>query len=84
MAQGAAQQNISKEKVVATRVLKPPTALMEAFAERVSPLRARWHELVEQNRRLAATRDLLLPRLVTGRLDISDIDLGVLTPAEVD
>ena len=31
---------------------------------------------------LAATRDLLLPRLVTGRLDIADIDLGDLLPAE--
>jgi len=39
-------------------------------------------ELVEHNRQLAATRDLLLPRLVTGRLDISGIDLGVLTPRE--
>jgi type I restriction enzyme S subunit len=29
-------------------------------------------------RRAAATRDLLLPRLVTGRLDISAIDLGAL------
>lgn len=36
------------------------------------------------NRQLAATRDLLLPRLVTGKLDISDIDLGVLTPAETE
>jgi type I restriction enzyme S subunit len=32
---------------------------------------------------LARTRDLLLPRLVTGRLDISDVDLGDLLPAEV-
>ena len=35
-------------------------------------------------RQLAATRDLLLPRLVTGRLDISDVDLGVLDPTEVE
>ncbi len=34
------------------------------------------------NQSLAATRDLLLPRLVTGRLDISDIDLGDLLQAE--
>lgn len=35
-----------------------------------------------QNRQLATTRDLLLPRLVTGRLDISDIDLGDLLERE--
>jgi type I restriction enzyme S subunit len=38
--------------------------------------------LVAYNRRLAATRDLLLPRLVTGRLDMSHIDLGELLPSE--
>ncbi len=36
------------------------------------------------NGRFVATRDLLLPRLVTGQLDISDIDLGVLTPTETE
>jgi type I restriction enzyme S subunit len=41
-------------------------------------------ELVQQNRQLAATRDLLLPRLVSGRLDMSDIGLGVLSPTEVE
>lgn len=38
--------------------------------------------LASQNHALARTRDLLLPGLVTGRLDISDVDLGALTPAE--
>lgn len=38
--------------------------------------------LVRTNRALARTRDLLLPRLVTGRLDISDVDLGNLLPEE--
>ncbi len=33
-------------------------------------------ELAAENRRLSTTRDLLLPRLVTGQLDISDVDLG--------
>lgn len=39
-------------------------------------------ELVEVNQVLVATRDLLLPRLVTGQLDISDVDLGALAPAD--
>jgi len=39
--------------------------------------------LVAQNHTLAASRDLILPRLVTGRLDISDIDLGDLLPEEI-
>lgn len=45
------------------------------------PLLCRAHLLADENRELAATRDLLLPRLVTGRLDISNIDLGDLLSA---
>jgi hypothetical protein len=33
---------------------------------------------------LITTRDILLTRLVTGQLDIADIDLGVLTPSEAE
>lgn len=82
MAQGAAQQNISKDKVTNTFVAVPPPGIIARFAERAGPLRALSHELHAENARLAATRDLLLLRLVTGRLDISDVDLGDLLPQE--
>lgn len=39
-------------------------------------------ELVHQNRQLVMTRNLLLPRLVTGQVDTSDVDLGDLLPDE--
>lgn len=82
MSQGAAQQNISKEKVAKTIVVVPPPDVLMRFADRVGPLRAASHQYYAINARLAATRDLLLPRLVTGRLDISDIDLSSLLPDE--
>jgi type I restriction enzyme S subunit len=50
-------------------------ALAEPGLEEVVTLR-------HANRALARTRDLLLPRLVTGKLDISDVDLGTLLPDE--
>lgn len=56
-------------------VCVPPSDLLEPLAQQMSRLR-------RMNRGTAATRDLLLPRLVTGRLDISDLDLGALTPKE--
>jgi type I restriction enzyme, S subunit len=40
--------------------------------------------LSECNRRLAAARNLLLPRLVTGQLDVFDLDLGDLLPVEAE
>jgi type I restriction enzyme, S subunit len=82
MAQGAAQQNISRQKVAETLVKRPPDHLLATFAAAVGPVRALWVELAAACHRLSQTRDLLLPRLVTGQLDISDIDLGVSTPAD--
>lgn len=38
--------------------------------------------LAAQNAGLKEVRDHLLPRLVAGQLDISDLDLGILTPTE--
>jgi type I restriction enzyme S subunit len=80
MSQGAAQQNISKEKVEATTVAVPPADILTRFAEQVGPLRSASHELHAMNAKLLTTRDLLLSRLVSGRLDISDIEVGDLLP----
>ena len=83
ISQGAAQQNISKDKVIKTPVVFPPSKILRAFAEGVRPIRELWHKLAVTNEKLVATRDLLLPRLVTGRLAISDINLGDLLSEEV-
>ena len=52
------------------------TAAFEAIGDAIVVLR-------KQVRACARTRDLLLPRLVTGRLDISDIDLDDLLSTEL-
>lgn len=82
MAQGAAQQNISKQKVADTIVEYPPHDALREFADLVRPMRALWENLAASALRLSSIRDLLLPRVVTGRLDISQVDLGILTPTE--
>ena len=48
---------------------------MRLFEERVSPMMDLYYDNLLENNRLAALRDLLLPRLLSGELDISDIDL---------
>ncbi|MGA8745475.1 MAG: restriction endonuclease subunit S [Solirubrobacterales bacterium] len=65
-------------------VVVPPQSLLERFDATVDPIQRLRSDLRRQNQQFASTRDLLLPRLVTGRLDISDVDLGVLTPAEIE
>ena len=53
----------------------PPDALDRAFDDAVSPMHRLGWRLRELSERLAAVRDLLLPKLVTGQIDVSKLDL---------
>ena len=75
IAQGAAQQNISKEKVAKARIALPARSVVHAFDERVLPIWDLRRNLTAQNRILREARDLLLPRLVSGELDVSELDI---------
>ncbi len=77
IAQGAAQQNISKQKVAETMVACPPTELCRAADEIMGPL---WKQRIVIDRAtvcLRAARDLLLPRLISGEIDVTDLDIAV-------
>lgn len=78
----AAVPGLSREQANALPVIVPPEALMHRFGDIHNLLFARAELCRAAIARLTETRDLLLPRLVTGQLDISDIDLGVLTPPD--
>jgi type I restriction enzyme S subunit len=60
------------------RVALPPAPLAEAFSDVAEPMLAQARALASQIRTLAALRDLLLPKLVTGQIDVSGIDLDTL------
>jgi type I restriction enzyme S subunit len=75
-------QRVKPQDVEAHVLPFAPPELREAFDRLATPALRQVVALRRRNRTLAATRDLLLPRLVTGRLDISDIDLGDLLPAD--
>lgn len=68
--QGAAQQNISKEKVAAARVILPPAGISEKFHVVVAPLWELRSVIEREIACLAASRDLLLPRLISGQLSV--------------
>lgn len=73
---GTIYKAVSKDELGGLRVVEPPAALADRFGEVARPMLELRVVLTHANRQLAATRDLLLPRLVTGRLDISEIDIG--------
>ena len=79
---GSTRKSASAGVLTEPQVVVPSQEFAALFDSRIGALRGELTTRVEQSAALAATRDLLLPRLVTGRLDISEIDLGALLPAE--
>ena len=55
----------------------PPGTLVERFSSVVSPMFQLVAKLADQNHVLLEARNLLLPRLVSGELDVADLDLGL-------
>ena len=55
----------------------PTHNVEQAFSETVGPMDSLRKTLAAQNRILREARDLLLPRLVSGELDVSDLGLGL-------
>ena len=70
LAQGAAQQNISKEKVATALAVVPPRQLVTDFARLVDPIFDQIQALQRQIQNLRRTRDLLLPRLLSGQVEL--------------
>jgi type I restriction enzyme S subunit len=81
-AQGTTMKHIKRSALSEVRCLVPGPEFLASFAENVTPLHDEVLALAREIGTLAATRDLLLPRLVTGRLDISDVNLGDLLRAD--
>ena len=72
---GAVQPKISQANLNKVSVVIPSEAELSAFNSIVQPIFAQLRNLRAENDRLAATRDTLLPRLMSGELDVSSIDL---------
>ena len=53
----------------------PDDETLSIFEETVTPMYSQMQENEKQSANLANIRDTLLPRLMSGELDVSDIDL---------
>lgn len=79
---GTIYKAVSKGELSSVPVVEPAEDLRSRFGATAEPMLDERVALILTNRALAKTRDLLLPRLVSGRLDISEVDLGALMPSE--
>ncbi len=73
--EGTVFGSINRDALNSMELLIPPTELMDRFKETVAPMDAAIRNNYEEICRLESIRDSLLPRLMSGELDVSDIDL---------
>lgn len=69
-------QRIRPESVLGMQALIPPVGVIGAFGTLTRPMFDRIHANLHQSRTLAALRDTLLPKLLSGELRAADLDAG--------
>ena len=77
IAAGAAQQNISRKIVVETKIVTPKMYLQKKFEKHISYIHRQIKTLTIKNKNLHQTRDHLLPKLISGQVDVSDLNIDV-------
>lgn len=68
---GTTRKSASAGVITGYEVAVPPRALLERFQTLISPFRSQMKTLVRKNTNLRSQRDLLLPKLVSGEIDVS-------------
>jgi type I restriction enzyme S subunit len=74
MGGSSVQKSMNAKVIVDVELVIPPTRVLNEFLEYVLPLRKRLVANVEQSTTLAAIRDALLPRLLSGKIRIKDAE----------
>lgn len=72
---GAVQPKISQANLRSIQVVIPPSKLLTDYNSQIEPLFALLRTNEEANKSLTALRDTLLPKLMSGEIDVTDIQL---------
>lgn len=72
---GAVQQKVSQQNLKKVPAIIPSKEALSAFDDLIQPIFAQIRNLRDENAHLADLRDTLLPRLLSGELDVSDTEI---------
>lgn len=67
---GAAQQNLSQDLIKKIKITMPSDDVVQAFEKQVDDIYGNIRMLLLKNKNLAEQRDMLLPRLMSGKLEV--------------
>lgn len=72
---GAVQQKVSQQNLKKVPAIIPSKEALSAFDDLIQPIFAQIRNLRDENAHLTDLRDTILPRLMSGKLDVSDIEI---------
>lgn len=67
---GAAQQNLSQDLIKKIKITMPSDDVVQAFEKQIDDIYDSIRMLLLKNKNLAEQRDMLLPRLMSGKLEV--------------
>jgi len=76
-ATGAAYPAVNTNDFNNANILVPPDVFLNQFHNIVSNIFNLKQNLLDKNQNLRKTRDLLLPKLISGEIDVSDLDIRI-------
>ncbi len=79
---GATREALTKATIQGFQILLPPTATIHEYGKLAEGIFEQREILQRKNINLRTTRDLLLPKLISGKLDVEDLDIDVGMTAE--
>ncbi len=82
---GTIFKSVTKEDMHGIKIIVPPSLLMDKFEGIIQPVFQSIEVLTTKNANLRQTRDLLLPKLISGEIDVENLDIetGVINESEV-
>ena len=71
---GAVQQKVSQQNLKKVPAIIPSSTALSSFDELIQPIFSQIRNLRDENARLTSLRDTLLPKLMSGELDVSAVE----------
>ncbi len=78
MGGGTIFKSVTKDDMHGIKFLVPSEVLIKSFEDITAPIFTELKNLTSKNTNLRRTRDLLLPKLISGEVDVENIDLRMM------
>ncbi len=73
---GAIFKSVTKEDMHGIKMLQPPVSIVASFEKLLHPIFSHLEILILKNANLRQTRDLLLPKLISGEIDVEGLAIA--------